>query len=132
MLGDYFLTGTTRRYWWQFALLTALFMLAVVAAVGWAKSTSSPLLRTLAALSSLPCMLGLACVEYRRILRTDELRRRIELEAGTLAITLSIVVVMTLGLLDEAGVLRLPLIAAAPVMCLVYLAAQFWAHWRYR
>ena len=69
---------------------------------------------------------------FRRRLVSGDERREVELEAGLVALIASIVLLTVLGLLDDLGVVRLPLIAAAPLMGLLYLVAQVWAHRRYR
>lgn len=124
--------GTTRRYWWAAALLMAGYLPAFVAAVGSGPQIGSPWLRALIAVSPAPFLLGFVWLKYSRLRRTDELRQRMELEAGLVALIASIVLLTVLGLLDDLGVVRLPLIAAAPLMALLYLGAQVWAHRRYR
>jgi peptidoglycan/LPS O-acetylase OafA/YrhL len=132
MFRDYWCAGTTRRYWWVTALLMAGYLPIFVAAVVSGPHIGSPWLRALVALAPLPFLIGFTWLEYRRIRRTDELRQRIELEAGLVALVASILLLTVLGLLDDLGVVRLPLIAATPLICLLYLGAQVWAHRRYR
>lgn len=124
--------GATRRYWWASALLMIAYMSTFLFATSKMDSLQSPLLRALAALSPMPFLLAAVYLEYLRIRRTDELRQRMELEAGLIGLVVSILIVMALGLLDGAGVVKLPLLLAAPVMCAVYVAAQVWAHRHYR
>lgn len=124
--------GATRRYWWAFALLASAYVPVAVVAMTWIDRVQTPWLRTLAALSPLPFVLGLADVEFARIRRTDELRQRMELEAAAAAMVVSLLLVLVLGLLDNAGIVKLPLLFVAPVMCAVYVGAQIWSHRHYR
>ena len=41
-------------------------------------------------------------------------------------------VLTALGLLDDAGLLEVPLLISVPVLMGIYLTAQAWAHRRYR
>lgn len=132
MFKELWCAGATRRYWWASALLMVAYVSAFVFATSKMQSIQSPLLRAAAALSPMPFLLAAVYLEYVRIRRTDELRQRMELEAGLLGLVVSILVVMALGLLDGAGVVKLPLLLAAPVMCGIYVVAQVWAHRHYR
>jgi hypothetical protein len=89
-------------------------------------------LRAIAVLLPVLPVIGFAWLEYRRIRATDELRQRMELEAGMLALAICVPLLMALGLLDDAGVLDIDLLLATPVLLTVYLVAQLWAHRRYR
>ena len=131
MFRDYWY-GTTRRYWWVAALLMAGYLPAFIVAAGAGPQIGSPWVRALIAVSPVPFLLGFVWLKYSRLRRTDELRQRMELEAGLVALIASILLLTVLGLLDDLGVVRLPLIAAAPLMGLLYLVAQVWAHRRYR
>lgn len=132
MFRELWCSGTTRRYWWAMTGLMAAYIPTFVFAMSKMHSIQSPLLRAVAALSPMPFLLAAVYLEYLRIRRTDELRQRMELEAGLLGLVASILIVMALGLLDGAGVVKLPLLLAAPVMCVVYIAAQVWAHRHYQ
>lgn len=132
MFKELWCDGATRRYWIVSALLMGAYIPTVILAMSKMESVQSPLLRALGALTPMPFVLAAVYLEYRRIRRTDELRQRMELEAGLLGLVVSILVVMALGLLDGAGVVKLPLLMAAPVMCVAYIGAQVWAHRHYK
>lgn len=132
MFKELWCAGATRKYWWALVLLVVAYVPTLIFAISRMKSIESPVLRALAALLPLPFLLATTYLEYMRIRRTDELRQRMELEAGLLALVASVLLVMTLGLLDGAGVIKLPLLFAAPVMCLTYIAAQIWVHRHYQ
>lgn len=132
MFRDLWCAGATRKYWWATVLLTLGFVPTLTFAMSRMASIQSPSLRVLAALSPMPFVAGLAYLEYLRIRRTDELRQRMELEAGLVALVFSILALTALGLLDRAGVVRVPLMLAPPLMCVFYLGAQVWAHRNYR
>lgn len=132
MFRELWCAGATRRYWWAMTLLMGAYVPTFVFAMSKMASIQSPILRAAAALSPMPFLLAAIYLEYRRIRRTDELRQRMELEAGLLGLVASILVVTALGLLDSAGLVKLPLLLAAPAMCAVYIAAQVWAHRHYQ
>lgn len=132
MFKELWCAGATRRYWWALAILAVTYVPTLLFALSTMKSIESPAWRALAALTPLPFLLAGVYLEYVRIRRTDELRQRMELEAGLLALVVSVVVVMALGLLDDAGVIELPLLFAPPVMCVAYVGAQVWAHRHYQ
>lgn len=131
MFKDYWY-GTTRRYGWVTALLMAGCLPAFIVAVLSGPRIGSPWLRALVAISPVPFLLGFIWLKYSRIRRTDELRQRMELEAGLVALIASILLLTVFGLLDDLGVVHLPFIAAVPLMGLLYLGAQVRAHRRYR
>lgn len=132
MFKELWFAGATRRYWWASALLMLAYLPTVIFAMSKVESIQSPPLRALAALSPMPFVLGFAYIEYLRIRRTDELRQRMELEAGLIGLIVSILALTALGLLDNAGVIKLPLLFAPPFMCVAYIGAQIWAHRHYR
>src|SRR5690606_7688252 len=88
---------------------------------------SLPLRAGLALLPVLP-VAGYVWLEYRRILATDELRQRIEMEAATLALGIGVPVLLAFGLLDDAGVLEVDSLLATPLLLTVYVCAQWWVH----
>ena len=89
-------------------------------------------MRAALALSPVLPVVGFVWLEYQRILGTDELRQRMELEAAMVALAIGVPVLLTLGLLDDAGLVRVPSLLATPALLLVYLLAQVWAQRRYR
>lgn len=68
----------------------------------------------------------------RRVRRLDELERRIELEAVTIAGLTVGLASFAAGFLVEAHVLQISIIAVFPTMIAVYTIAQTWAGRRYR
>ena len=86
----------------------------------------------LAALLPAVLIIGFVLLEFRRVRNTDELRQRMELEAGMLTLAVAVPVLTALGLLDDAGLLEVPLLISVPVLMGIYLTAQAWAHRRYR
>ena len=132
MFKELWCAGATRKYWWASTLLMLGYVPTIVFAMSKMASIQSPPLRALIALSPMPFVLGFVYVEYTRIRRTDELRQRVELEAGLIGLVVSILVLTALGLLDNAGVIELPLLLAAPLMCVFYFCAQIWAHRHYQ
>ncbi|WP_300615941.1 hypothetical protein [Dokdonella sp.] len=132
MFRELWFDGATRKYWWASAFLMLGYLPTIVFAMSKMESIQSPALRALVALSPMPFIAGLAYLEYLRIRRTDELRQRMELEAGMAGLVVSILVLTTLGLLDNAGLVRVPLMLAPPLMCVFYVCAQVWAHRHYR
>lgn len=132
MFRELFVAGTTRRYWYATSLLMVVYVLGLLVAMAPPERIASLGLRVAAALATLPALLGFVYVEFLRIRRMDELRQRIELEAGTLAAAVSIPLLTVFGLLDQTGLLKVPLLLAAPFVCAVYFCAQIWAHRHYR
>lgn len=132
MFRELWCEGATRKYWWASAFLMLGYLPTIVFAVSKMESIQSPALRALVALSPMPFIMGLAYAEYLRIRRTDELRQRVELEAGLVGMVVSILALTALGLLDNAGVIRVSLMTAPPLMCFFYVCAQIWAHRHYR
>jgi hypothetical protein len=132
MLREFWFAGADRRYWWLSALLMAMYAGTWHIALTLAPTLQPAALRALAVLSPVLPVTGFVWLEYRRIRATDELRQRMELESGVLALAVCVPLLMALGLLDEAGVLDIDLLFAAPVLLSIYLLAQLWAHWRYR
>lgn len=132
MLREFWFAGADRRYWWLSAVLMASYAATLQVALTLAPTLQSAALRAVAVLLPVMPVIGFVWLEYRRIRGTDELRQRMELEAGMLALAICVPLLMTLGLLDDAGVLDIDLLLATPVLLTVYLIAQLWAHRRYR
>ncbi len=132
MFKELWCAGATRKYWWANALLLAGYVPTIAFALSKMESIHSPTLRALAALSPMPFIAGFVYIEYLRVRRTDELRQRMELLAGVIGFVVATLVLMALGLLDRVGVVHVPLVMAAPIMCGIYALAQIWAHRRYR
>jgi hypothetical protein len=132
MLGEFWFAGATRRYWALSAGLMLLYAGAIHVAVKVAPMLASPALRVSGVLLPVLPLGGFVYLEYLRIRATDELRQRMELEACMLALAAGVPVLMALGLLDNAGLVRIGLLSATPLLVAAYAAAQLWAYWRYR
>ncbi|HEY6545153.1 MAG TPA: hypothetical protein VIZ64_09675 [Dokdonella sp.] len=132
MLGEYWMAGTTRTYWWRASLLMVGYVGAIVlATIAGPRIASLPLRALLVLLPVIPVS-GYVWLEYRRILATDELRQRVELEAATLALAIGVPVLLAFGLLADAGILEVPALLATPLLLTVYVCAQWWVHRPYR
>ena len=132
MWREFFCAGTNRRYWWLTSALMCAYIGAVLLGLTYGKAITAPLPRIALALAPVPPVLGFVMLEFRRIRATDELRQRIELEAATAALALGVPLLLALGLLDDAGVVHVRMLLAAPALLAIYLLAQLRAHWRYR
>lgn len=132
MLKELWCAGATRVYWlWSGALLLVYALTARLSLVV-APTLASPPLKALAALSPIAPVMLFVMLEYRRIRATDELRQRMELEAGMYTIAIALPVLLALVLLDNAGIVDAPLLVATPILLVLYAFAQMWAHQRYR
>jgi hypothetical protein len=132
MFREYWLAGATPRYWWFSSALMLAYLGAIHLATNLAPLAHPPIVRAALALSPVLPVVGFVWLEYQRILGTDELRQRMELEAAMVALAIGVPVLLTLGLLDDAGLVRVPSLLATPALLLVYLLAQVWAQRRYR
>lgn len=132
MVSDYWFAGTTRAYWWWTALLMAAYVGTIVLGALYGRSIDSLVLRSAFVLLPVLPVSGYVWLEYRRILATDELRQRVELEAATLALAIGVPVLLTFGLLDDADILEVGALLSTPLLLTVYICAQWWAHRRYQ
>ncbi|WP_440225134.1 hypothetical protein ACQQ2N_07750 [Dokdonella sp. MW10] len=107
-----------------FASVVAAALLASRLPEGWP--------RWLAALLPVPSILWMARVEILRLRRRDELRKRIEVEAMTIAFSVSFCVLAMLSFLDLFGGLGLGLPVAAMILAFAWIGAQLWVRARYR
>ena len=110
MFKEFWCAGATRRYWWLSAALMAAYMASIQVAVKWAPDFSSPLLRVIAVLTPVVPVAGFVWLEFRRIRATDELRQRMELEAGMLTLATGMLLLLALGLLDNAELLDIQML----------------------
>lgn len=120
--------GLGRRYARELSLGMGGYVLALLASLLLLRQVDQPLLRALLALLPvLPIVLVLrAMIRYVR--DSDELQRRIELEAISFASASVSLLYMTGGFLQPARVIDVPAAAAMlwvfPLTCLVYGAAK--------
>lgn len=110
-----------------------LFYIASVFVAGMVSKRMDPgVLRILVAMIPLPSIAWMAYAEMRRLRRRDELRQRVEVEAMTIAFSVSLCVIAMLTFLDLFDALKTPMPVAAVVMCVCWLGAQIWVRLRYR
>ncbi len=64
--------------------------------------------------------------------RLDEMERRILLESATFSFTLTLILLISQGLLGLVDVPQLGSASIAAVMCFLLLIGKFWGNWRYR
>jgi hypothetical protein len=132
MMKEFWFAGATRSYWLLSTALMAAYLATIHFALQLAPELEPVLLRAAAVLSPVFPVAGFVWLEYRRIRGTDELRQRMELEAGMLALAICVPTLLALGLLDRANLLDIDLLLATPVVLAAYVLAQLWAHRRYR
>jgi hypothetical protein len=90
MWKDYWFAGATRSYWVLSTTLMLAYVLAMLLDVH-LDSGASTLFRVLAALLPAVLIIGFVLLEFRRVRNTDELRQRMELEAGMLTLAVAAV-----------------------------------------
>ena len=132
MVSDYWFAGTTRAYWLWTTLLMVSYVGTVVLGALYGKSIDSLPARAAFVLLPVLPVSGYVWLEYRRILATDELRQRVELEAATLALAIGVPVLLAFGLLDDSDILEVDALLSTPLLLTVYICAQWWAHRRYQ
>lgn len=128
---EFWFAGANRSYWVLSTLLMLAYVLAMKFEVQLDPGTPKAL-RALAALLPALLIIGFVLLEFRRIRNTDELRQRMELEAGMLTLAIAVPVLTAIGLLDNAGLIETPFLMAVPLLMGIYIAAQAWAHRRYQ
>jgi hypothetical protein len=121
-----------KRYAIDMGPVTLFYVASVVAAALLSKRMDPGVLRILAALIPLPSIAWMAYAEMRRLRRRDELRQRVEVEAMTIAFSVSFCVIAMLTFLDLFDALKVSLPVAAIVMAACWIAAQLWVRLRYR
>lgn len=123
-----------RRYLVEVGPATLFYIASVAVAMLLAKRVDPGIVRLLVCLIPLPSTVLLAWTEIRRLSRRDELRRRIEVEAITVAFVLSFGAVITLTFLElgKAMTLSMPFAAAGLLMSACWIIAQLIVRSRYR
>lgn len=123
-----------RRYLVDIGPPTLCYFVSVAVAMLLAKRIEPGFLRMLACLLPLPSVIWLAWAEIRRLGRRDELRRRIEVEAITVAFALSFGVIVTLTFLElgNAMTIPLPFATAGVLMSACWVIAHIIVRSRYR
>jgi len=117
-----------RRYLREFIPPMAAYLVLVIASMWLLHQVQAPLLRALVALLPVP-PIALAMRAIMRYIRdTDELQRRIELEALSISTALVSLGYLTAGFLQKARVIDVPssvaMIWVFPLVCLSYGVAK--------
>jgi hypothetical protein len=117
-----------RRYLREFLPPMVGYMLALVVSLTLLKRVEAEWLRALVALLPLPPIVFAMRAIVRYIRDTDELQRRIELEAVSISTALVSMLYLAAGFLQAAGVIDVAASAAMiwvfPLVCLVYGLAK--------
>lgn len=124
-----------RRYGKEMATAGALYVVAMLTAWPLALRTDATTWRAvLALLPVLPAALMLRAI-YRHVRDSDELQRRLHLEALAISASVVSLVSMALGFLAAARVIVLGgdvLLWVFPALAGVFGAVRCWIQWRYR
>ena len=121
-----------KRYLTDMGPVTLFYAVSVLVAGIVSKRMDPGVLRFIVAMIPLPSIIWMAYAEMRRLRRRDELRQRVEVEAMTIAFSVSLCVILMLTFLDMFGALKTTIPIAALVMCVCWLGAQIWVRIRYR
>ena len=125
-----------RRYLREFLPPMAAYVVAVLVSVSWLRHLETPALRALVALLPVPAIALAMRAIVRHIRDTDELQRRIELEAVSIATALVSLAYLSAGFLQGAKVIDIPsgvaMIWVFPLICLVYGVAKTFIGRRFR
>jgi hypothetical protein len=111
---------------------SAAYVLSVVGAALLVKEVDTYWLRVLVAAIPLPAIAWLAWAEFSRLRRRDELRQRVELEAMTIAFSVSLFGILMLGYFEMFGVFQVGMQTAAIFMLMCWFGAQLFVRMRYR
>ena len=132
-------TGTPalrRRYLREFLPAMAAYVVTLFASVWLLKRVDEPGLRALIALLPVPAVSMAMRAIVRHIRDTDELQRRIELEAVSIATAFVSLAYLAAGFLQSAKVIDIPADAAMiwvfPLVCVVYGVAKVAVSRRYQ
>ncbi len=124
-----------KRYGREMALASVLYVLAMLTAWPLALRTDAIQWRTvLALLPVVPAGLMLRAV-YRHVRDSDELQRRLHLEALAISASVISLASMTLGFLAAAKIIALGgdvLLWVFPMLAGIFGLVRCWIQWRYR
>ncbi|MBX3698067.1 MAG: hypothetical protein R3F08_08060 [Dokdonella sp.] len=120
-----------KRYLTDIGPAMLFYLASVIIAALLTKRIEPGAMRTLAAMLPLPSIVYLGYAELRRLRRRDELRQRIEIEAITIAFSVSFCLILMLCFLDLFGAFPVPVSVAAFLMTLCWAGAQLWVRMRY-
>jgi hypothetical protein len=101
-------------------------------AVSQVPQIESPLWRYVVALLPMIPGIMIALGIVRMSSKIDEMERRILLESAAFSFTLTLLLLLSLGLLGLAGGPQLSSINIMAIMCLLLVVGKFWGNWRYR
>ena len=125
-----------RRYLREFMPAILGYVVAVFLSVWLLKRVDAPLLRALIALLPVPAIALAMRAIVRRIRDADELQRRIEVEAVSIATAFSSLGYLAAGFLQRAGVIDVPSSAAMiwvfPLVCFSFGVSKAVLSRRYR
>jgi hypothetical protein len=121
-----------KRYLIDMGPATGLYLASVIAASLLSQTIEPGPLRNLCALLPVPSILFMAHAELQRLRGRDELRQRIELEAMTIAFSVSICAITMLAFLDLLAGVAITMPAAALLMAASWIGAQLWTRLRYQ
>ncbi|MGB0134057.1 hypothetical protein [Dokdonella sp.] len=121
-----------KRYLIDMGPATVFYIGSVIVALLLGKSLEPGLMRTLCALLPMPSILFMAHAELKRLRRRDELRQRIELEAMTIAFSISICAITMLAIFELLAGVVISMPAASILMVASWIGAQLWTRFRYQ
>ena len=121
-----------KRYMIDMGPVTLFYIVSVFVAGVVSKRMDPGALRILVAMIPLPSIAWMAYAEMRRLRRRDELRQRVEVEAMTIAFSVSLCVIVMLTFLDLFDALKTSIPVAGLIMCICWAGAQLWVRLRYR
>ena len=111
-------------------LISYIGLLAV--AVSWAPNMKPSVWRYAVALLPMLPGLFLAFGILRVSAKIDEMERRILLEAVTFSFILTLILLLSFGLLGLVGVPQPSTIIIVSIMCMLLVVGKLWGNWRYR
>ena len=121
-----------KRYLIDMGPVSVFYVVSVLAASLLSKYLEPGLLRNLCAALPLPSILWMAHAELKRLRQRDELRQRIELEAMTIAFSVSICAITMLAFLELLAGIAITMPYAALLMVTCWIGAQLWTRLRYQ
>lgn len=101
-------------------------------AVSWAPSMEHSVWRYVVALLPMIPGLFLTFGIIRVTSKIDEMERRILLEAVAFSFILTLILLLSFGLLGLVGVPQPSTIIIVSIMCMLLVVGKLWGNWRYR
>ncbi len=109
-----------------------LYFGALAFALNWFETNPDSAWRIPVALLPLLPGIAIALGLMRALSRLDEMERRILLEGIGFSFTITILFLLTMGMLGLAGFPQLNGIYIIAIMLLLWLFGKFWGNWRYK